>query len=123
MKNMKYIIKLFSIILLILLYLMLSVIKFCTIKVLQYDEPVTTLYFAPNLCRENIFILHKGFILYNYRGDYSATNLKAQIILRKDEFYDPIYDFLVGYGWLILSICLLILLFIKIIQNKKKHLT
>ena len=120
---MKYIIKLSSIILLILLYLMLSVIKFCTIKVLQYDEPVTTLYFAPNLCIENKIALHKGFVLYNFRGDYSTINSKAKIILRKDEFYDPIYDFLVGYGWLIISSYLIILLLIQIVQNIKKHLT
>ncbi len=109
--------------LLIFFYLMLTVIKLCTIKVLQYDEPITRIYFAPNLCKENKFVLHKGFVLYNYKEDYSIINTNSKLILQKEEFYDPIYDFLVGFGWLVLTICLIILLFVNILNNKKKHLT
>lgn len=98
-------------------YIILSIIKFNTIKVLQYDAPVTEIYFATNLYKQNRLYLIKGYILYNYKEDYSTKNIKAKLILQKDEFYDPIYDFIVGVGWFSISIILFIVLVIKIIKK------
>lgn len=116
------IIKLVSRILFVLLYITISVIKLCTIKVLLCDAPITGIYFATNLCEENSFRLHKGFVIYNCDEDYQTLNPKARLILREDEFDDLLYDFIVGSAWLVLSSLLVIYVVLKIARKTlRKH--
>ena len=49
---MKNIFKIFGKIIIILFYFIISVIKFCTVKVILYDAPITGIYFATNLFNE-----------------------------------------------------------------------
>lgn len=116
------IIKLVSRILFVLLYITISVIKLCTIKVLLCDAPITEIYFATNLYKENSFRPHKGFVIYNCDEDYQTLNPKAKMILREDEFDDSLYEFIVGGTWLILSSLLVLYAVLKIARKmQRKH--
>ncbi len=114
------IIKLASRIFFALLYITVSAIKLCTIKVLLCDAPITEIYFATNLCQENRFKPHKGFVMYNCDEDYQTLNPKAKMILREDEFDDSLYDFIVGGAWFILSSFLALCVILKIARKMQR---
>lgn len=116
------IIKLVSRIFFVFFYITVSAIKFCTIKVLLCDAPITEIYFATNLCQENSFKPHKGFVMYNCDEDYQTLNPKAKMILRKDEFDDSLYDFIVGGAWFILPSFLVLYMILRIARKiQRKH--
>lgn len=120
---MKNIFKIFGKIIIILFYFIISVIKFCTVKVILYDAPITGIYFATNLFNENKIEFTKGFVIYNCKSDYNDINPKAHLLVQNDEFYDPIYDFLVGKAWAIISIIFLLNILYNLIKKYKEHLT
>ena len=98
--------------------------KFFTITTFYIDEPTSNLFFASNLNEYHDFQFFKGYhakveIFYEY------INPKSKYIVGSENsfLYEPLYDFIVSYGWftncLLLLFSFIILLMTQLTKRKK----
>ena len=96
-------------------------LKLFTIEIRYADGPTTCLFFSPNLISTEVIYFFSGFVYTNCPYPYDEIDKGAKLIMQDENGFimEPLYDFLVSYGWFIFSTLLIILIVFNAIKRKK----